>query len=183
MPSGMEATLEESGILATAEDLVGGTGLENFLPGTGEATTGDVNRTIGGGKAKTYVFGVPGEGRKFVYVFDRSSSMNDFDGRPIKAAKNQLLKSLKDLGQLHQFQIIFYNKKSRILNEHDPRILFANDQNKEMARRFVLGMEAFGGTDHMQALNLAINMRPDVIFFLTDAAEPSLNFRRISSIL
>jgi hypothetical protein len=45
----------------------------------------------GRGEARVSVFGVEGTGTKFVYLFDRSSSM---DGAPLAAAKRQLLESL-----------------------------------------------------------------------------------------
>ena len=69
-----------------------------------------------GGYARTGVFGVIGEGHKFVYVFDRSGSMDGHGGAPLAAAKAELIASLKDLGQMHQFQIIFYNEQPRIFS-------------------------------------------------------------------
>ena len=44
---------------------------------------------------ETSVFGSRGIGTKFVYVFDRSNSMNDFEGRPLAGAKRELLASLE----------------------------------------------------------------------------------------
>ena len=53
---------------------------------------------------------------------------------------------------------------------------------KDAAERFVGGITAMGGTQHLDALKLALGMAPDVIFFLTDADEPRLtdsDLRRI----
>src|SRR5262245_17102357 len=61
---------------------------------------------------ETQVFGVTGRGRKFVYVFDRSLSMQ---GAPLAAAKRELIASLGRLEDGQQFQIIFYNEKPRMM--------------------------------------------------------------------
>ena len=130
---------------------------------------------IGGG-ARTSVFGVPGEGFKFVYVFDRSGSMGGPGRSPLNAAKAELIKSLDSLGKVHQFQIIFYNERPWLFNPSGKpgRLAFANQRNKEHARRFVGSITADGATRHEDALLLAIKLQPDVIFFLTDADEPQL---------
>jgi len=126
-----------------------------------------------GGRARTRIFGVEGEGYKFVYVFDRSASMS---GSPLEAAKAQLLASLNSLEETHQFQIIFYNERPWKFNPTgDPnRMLFATERNKKLAARFVGGITADGATRHEAALLDALRLGPDVIFFLTDADEPKL---------
>ncbi len=127
-----------------------------------------------GSMARTSVYGVVGEGETFVYVFDRSGSMGGGGDSPLAAAKAQLLASLEDLGQTHRFQIIFYNQDPTIMNipPAGGSLVFATDQNKLLARRFVESIKATGGTEHESALTMALKLRPDVIFFLTDADEP-----------
>jgi hypothetical protein len=129
-----------------------------------------------GGRARTQVFGIEGEGYKFVYLFDRSGSMGGTGNSALAVAKAQLLQSLNSLERTHQFQIIFYNQRASAFNPTGAgsRLLFATDRNKELAARFVRGMTADGGTHHEDALLAAIALRPDVIFFLTDADEPRL---------
>jgi hypothetical protein len=51
---------------------------------------------------ETQFFGLSGKGSRFVYVFDRSLSMQ---GQPLAAAKRELLASLSHLERVHQFQI------------------------------------------------------------------------------
>jgi hypothetical protein len=125
----------------------------------------------GSGQASVRVFGVEGKGTKFVYVFDRSSSM---EGAPLATAKQQLIQSLESLKSVHQFHIIFFNQQMRNfdLSGGGRRIAFATDRNKNLAARFVGGITADGGTDRFPALRAAIAMNPDVIFFLTDADDP-----------
>lgn len=146
------------------------------------AATGAAGMTQGGpgrlgnvgSKARTSVYGIVGEGETFVYVFDRSGSMGGGGDSPLAAAKAQLLASLENLGQTHRFQIIFYNQDPTIMNipPAGGSLVFATDQNKLLARRFVESIDATGGTEHESALSLALKLRPDVIFFLTDADEP-----------
>lgn len=125
----------------------------------------------GDGQASVRVFGVEGKGARFVYVFDRSSSM---DGAPLAAAKQQLIQSLESLASVHQFHIIFFNQQLRHfdLGGGARRIAFASDRNKKLAARFVGGITADGGTDRLPALRAALQMHPDVVFFLTDADDP-----------
>ena len=158
---------------------------EGFGPSTGEiggggnlgldgAAPGD--RNIKGGKARTGVFGLTGEGYKFVYVFDASASMNSHQGRPLAAAKRELIGSLQSLGKLHQFQIIFYNEYETIFNPTgvQGRLFFATEENKRAAEDFIQKVTAQLATKHVPSLMTAVNMGPDVIFFLTDGEEPSL---------
>jgi len=125
----------------------------------------------GTGYAKVSVFGVEGKGSKFVYLFDRSASM---EGAALAAAKRQLLDSMKALDTIHQFHIIFFNTRTYAfkLPEGGRRTAFASDRNKHLASNFVGGVTADGGTDRVVALREAIGYAPDVIFFLTDADDP-----------
>ena len=127
----------------------------------------------GDGQTSVRVFGVEGKGTKFVYVFDRSSSM---EGAPLATAKQQLVQSLESLQSVHQFHIIFFNQQMRNfdLSDGGHRIAFATDRNKKLAARFVGGITADGGTDRFPAIRAAIAMNPDVIFFLTDADDSML---------
>ncbi len=141
------------------------------------------NRRLGG-QARTVVFGAEGEGHKFVYVFDRSGSMDGHGGAPLASAKAELLASLSHLGKTHQFQIIFYNDKPRVFNPSGVlgRLVFGTDQNKYLAKKFIGSITADGATRHEEALKIALGMAPDVIFFLTDADQPQLSPRQLARI-
>lgn len=144
------------------------------LPSAGGMTQGGASSKGGlGNEGTTSVFGAEGRGNKFVYVFDRSGSM---DGRPLAAAKQQLIKSLHDLDKLHQFAIIFYNENPQVFSPrgNGPQLVFADEQGKNLAERFVRGIIASGSTQHVDALSMALKMNPDVVFFLTDADQPQL---------
>jgi len=83
-----------------------------------------------GGKARTSLFGVVGEGYKFVYVFDRSGSMGGQGENSLQAVKKELLASLKNLDTVHQFQIVFYNQRPALFNPTGTpgRLAFATEQ-------------------------------------------------------
>jgi hypothetical protein len=136
----------------------------------------DQSRTPSG-QTRPTVFGVEGEGDKFVYVFDRSASMSENGGLPLRAAKNELLKSLEALERTQQFQIIFYNERPKIfaLYGQPGRLALGSDSVKDHARRFVNSVTAQGGTNHEDALATALRMAPDVVFFLTDGTDPAMS--------
>lgn len=143
--------------------------IRNGIDGIGDMTLNQSNAEIGG-KVTTEVFGIKGTGSRFVYVFDRSESMSDDSSRPMLAAKQQLIESIQSLHENHRFQIIFYNHQTKIFDADGiPDMYGANEEIKEKAIRFVQSVRPDGGTDHKQALLLAFDLRPDVIFFLTDA--------------
>ena len=145
-----------------------GTGLSGD-GGSGSSTGG---RGRGAGKkTKTSFFGVDGSGSSFVYVVDRSDSMNAYDAAPLRFAKRELLTSLESLNEYNQFQIVFYNDS---LSPMSRKMFFATDSDKRRATNFVKTMPGDGGTAHLPALRQALAMSPEVIFFLTDADDPSL---------
>lgn len=141
----------------------------------GNEGPGRVN--LEGGRARTGVFGITGEGFKFVYVFDSSASMSAYEGRPLRAAKRELVSSLGSLKRTHQFQIIFYNESPTIFTPTGARggLVFATELNKKSARDYVDGIQAQANTQHEPALMIAVRMQPDVIFFLTDGEDPVLS--------
>jgi hypothetical protein len=143
--------------------------------GTGQAEASPPLAAAGSPEGDSYtkvsVFGVQGTGSKFVYVFDRSASM---EGPPLAAAKRQLIESLKAIEPVHQFHIIFFNHRLRSfdITAGGNRIAFGTERNKKLAANFIGGITADGGTDRFAALRQAMALRPDVIFFLTDADDP-----------
>ena len=88
-------------------------------------------------------------------------------------ARRELIGSLRSLGSTHQFQIIFYNHKPYLFQPSGGRgrLSFGTEENKTAAAKFVRSITPAGATNHEQALVMAINLRPDVIFFLTDAGD------------
>ncbi|HUY31392.1 MAG TPA: hypothetical protein VMV69_01320 [Pirellulales bacterium] len=174
--SALPSSVETAGL--GAGDLGQATGAGKFTSGRkGPAR-------LSGGKARTKVYGVEGEGNSFVYVFDHSASMGGGGGSPLASAKRELLASLGELGDAQQFQIIFYNEKPTRMNlgRSYGGLVLADEQTKRLAERFVRGIVADGGTRHEAALEMALKLAPDVIFFLTDADEPQLSPAQLARI-
>ncbi|MEX0586027.1 MAG: VWA domain-containing protein [Pirellulales bacterium] len=152
------------------------------LSGSGIPTAASGDKGVGkkpsvGGQGSTRIFGIEGKGYKFVYVFDRSGSMSEPAGRPLAAAKAELIGSLGSLERTHQFQVIFFNHeqpRAFVATGRAGRLAFADDATKEEAVRFIRGITPSGGTDPEPALSLALRLAPDVVFFLTDGQD--LNF-------
>ena len=143
----------------------------NDAPGTSDDSGGGTRPAIPIGQARTTVFGVEGTGSRFIYVFDRSISMR---GAPLRAAKRELTASLAPLESTHQFQILFFNHRVDAFNltGAQRRIAFATDETKRRADDFIAGVTADGNTDRFGALSRSLRLRPDVVFFLTDADTP-----------
>jgi hypothetical protein len=118
----------------------------------------------------TGIFGLEASGNRFVYVFDRSASMGEPAGRPLARAKKELLASIGRLGGVQQFYVVFYNHRQHVFNASDTRqrLVFATDDNKEAARRFIGAVRPDGGTRHREAIATGLRLRPDVMFVLTD---------------
>ena len=187
LPSSSELTIDAAYNLPTQDQTASAAATEGLeSPGVQGLLLDNqpTGRAIGQG-AKTQVFGAEGTGSKFVYVFDRSASMQGFQGRPMVAAKTELINSLRDLASVHQFQIVFYNERISVfrpLASQTPRMMFGSDENKRLAEQYVRSIIPIGATRHMRALELAIGMQPDVIFLLTDAAEPRLSNRELTEL-
>jgi len=141
---------------------------------SGSAGASPSRGPAGDGNGETHVFGVPGKGTRFVYVFDRSDSM---EGARLAVAKRELIASLYALESRHQFQIIFYNEHPlamALFRGPAAQMAPADERTKRLAEQFVHGIFADGPTRHLPALEMALQMQPDVIFFLTDANEPQM---------
>lgn len=181
-----EPPVDTSSALPAAHELAGlGTGEEGPATGAGQLTGGPRRTTkVAGGLARTSVYGIEGEGNRFVYVFDRSASMGSGTGSPLASAKRELLASLAELSETNQFQIIFYNERPAAMNlgRQYGGLLFADRQSQELAEKYVRGIMADGGTRHGEAIEAALVLSPDVIFFLTDADQPELSADRLARI-
>jgi hypothetical protein len=176
LPSAAEVAVDLAGLMPAADE-----GL-NVGPGPGLPETGPSGGIRPGrdglsDQVRTAIFGASGAGSKFVYVFDRSGSMAGFGGRPLAAAQRELIASLRDLNENTQFQIVFYNEDPHPFRfrSQSPRMVWGTDEAKVAAAQFVRGIAATGGTRHWQALKMSLGLRPDVIFFLTDADEPQMS--------
>jgi hypothetical protein len=134
-----------------------------------------------GEKAQVSLFGVKAGGSKIVYVLDRSGST---EGKLLSAAKAEILASIEKIDDVHQFQLVVYNERPKAFNPAGPggQLAFGTDANRAEVKRFLSTIAADGGTDHVAALSMAIRMRPDVIFLLTDGDKPVVTAHELERI-
>ncbi|QDT16185.1 vWA domain-containing protein [Alienimonas californiensis] len=125
-----------------------------------------------GGAAKrgaTEFFGLRAEAETFVYVIDSSGSMDP--AHEFAIAKREALASLATLGPRQRFQILFFNDTVKPMSERarmEDGFYFATGFNKTLAGQFVGSVVPGGGTQPLVALEAALALKPDAIFFLTD---------------
>ncbi|MBP5620617.1 MAG: hypothetical protein J6X44_01250 [Thermoguttaceae bacterium] len=116
---------------------------------------------------------VRGSGRKFVYVLDRSDSMSWNGGEPMRRAIADAINSVNSLDPqrgANKFQIVVYNHDVETFDRGTP-LVDVNPASKARAVRYLRSLVATGGTSPEKALETGIKLRPDVVFFLTDADE------------
>ena len=135
----------------------GGAGMQADWSSFAGAGGGDA----GGGGAS--FFGLRARGGKFVFVVDRSGSMR---GAPLAAAKSELIRSVSALDRGMKFYIIFFD------SSHHPMpargLVAATEQNKRTHFAWVGGMTGSGGTNPTSATLLALSLKPDAIWLLSD---------------
>jgi hypothetical protein len=137
---------------------LGGSGSPS-LPGAGQ----------GGGAG---LLPVPPGARRVVYVIDHSVSMGLHGA--LRLALHELLASLGRLPDGTQFQVVLYNHHAETLrlNRHYDLAVLDAATRQEVAQA-VADLAASGGSDHRAALTQALNLRPDVLYLVTDGAELS----------
>jgi hypothetical protein len=134
--------------------------------GSGSGSGGGIGQGVGPG---TEFFGALEHGRSFAYVIDCSGSMATRNS--LNVAKRELLASLNQLPPDARFSVIFYNLKVRVFTDPGGQqgLMPATMSNKTRVRNQLLTVGPDGGTDHMLALRTALALKPEVVFFLTDA--------------
>lgn len=136
---------------------------------TGNGIGNGVGNGVGDGKQ---FFGIESEGKSFVYVLDCSMSMNhphDSEAKTrFKRLKLELMNSINHLKPDQEFFIIFFNHEAIAMPANG--MVSAVAENQARYLNWMQQINAVGDTDPTAALDLALRLRPDVIFFLTDGA-------------
>jgi hypothetical protein len=115
----------------------------------------------------------PVSAHKVVFVIDHSLSMGLSGALPV--AKRELLGGLAALAEDAQFAVILYNRQAEPLSlDSSAGLLAATESNRAAIARLVDQTRAEGGTDHLAALRRAVALGADVIYFVTDADEMTI---------
>ncbi|MFN0051975.1 MAG: VWA domain-containing protein [Planctomycetales bacterium] len=130
--------------------------------GTGDGSGGGSTPGLGAG-----FFGAKGEGRSFVFIVDMSSSMT---GDRFRRAVAELAKAINRLKAEQSFYVFFFNDQAVPLYDPSPAkgMQVATATNKSRASRWVRNRKPSGTTNPNMALRQALEMKPDVVFLLTD---------------
>lgn len=126
--------------------------------GTGEPGASPISATF---------FQIPCRGQTILYLIDASSSMGPNGG--FASATRELLTSIRRLDPQVRFQVIAFNSHVNFLVPALPDWLAPSAEHVELLGLALLGLQAEGRTDYRLALQKALSMRPDVLYFLTDA--------------
>jgi hypothetical protein len=153
-------------------NLVAAPGLPPTGVGAPAATPGGTRDGSGNGDGPS-ALPVGKSARSVIYVMDRSISMG-FHGA-LARARREVLGSLRRLGPATRFQVIAYNREAEPLRINGQvGLLVADADTIQQVAEAVSALRAAGGTDHGRALSRAVALRPDLIYFLTDADDVSL---------
>ncbi|MCA9294948.1 MAG: VWA domain-containing protein [Phycisphaerales bacterium] len=156
--------------VSAADVAVGDVGARPRLGGAG-AGSGDSPSLGGGGGGATF-FGISSRGTRFAYIVDRSSSMER--QQRLVVARGELIRSLRNLPDYAQFFVVFYS--TDILLPPMQRSAWLNARPSIVSRfgRWLDGVTPEGGTEPSDAFIMlfSLDVRPDVIFFLTDGEIP-----------
>ncbi len=174
--SEIEASTAESPEISLDPSLVGELnelsmkGMDSTLGGSGQSSSGE--SMLGGAGAGTSFFGVSSRGTRFAYIVDRSASMSR--QRKMLVAMQELSRSVSSLPDYSHFYIVLFS--SEIMEPPMQRGWTRARQNMvDRINNWLDMVTPGGGTEPTPAFLqvFALDVRPDVIFFLTDGEIPN----------
>ena len=125
---------------------------------------GGVRDPFGGGTRDfASFFGLQANGGRFIYVIDASASMG---GTKMDEAKAEAMRSIAALSPKQEFFIIFFNTTFRPMPAKD--LVRATPNNLQLYLDWLKQVKSGGHTNPKDAMELALTLAPDVIYFLTD---------------
>jgi len=96
-------------------------------------------------------------------VIDRSGSMS---GGRLEAAKEELIKSVRKLGEKRKFFVIFYDDYAHPMPKKT--LISGAVYNVKWLKKWLKKIEVGGGTDPTEAMQQALKLNPDTIWLLSD---------------
>jgi hypothetical protein len=124
----------------------------------------------GGGKGVGF-FGTRSRADTVVFVVDMSGSMND--GRRFDRAVDELTRSLNSLEPHQKFFVFFFNAVTMpMLNQRNAKLTPATPGNRTKVIKWIKTLQPDNDTAPEDALERALKLKPQVIYFLTDGEIP-----------
>jgi hypothetical protein len=136
--------------------------------GQGRGIGNGIGDGVGSGTGPGF-FGAPSRGTKFVYALDCSGSMAEPHSESrsrFERLKIELVNSIGTLAPDMEFFVVFFNQNSVPMPAK--KLQPATAENKRKYLEWVVRVRGGGGTDPRDALKLAFELEPDVIYLLTD---------------
>jgi len=126
---------------------------------------------IGGDKQQTAFFSIQDRADTVVFVVDMSGSMND--GHRFDRAVAELGRSLRALAPTQKFFVFFFNATTHpMLDMRSAQLLPATPDNRAKVVKWIKKLEPDADTAPEDALEQALKLQPQVIYFLTDGELP-----------
>ncbi|MCA9080844.1 MAG: VWA domain-containing protein [Planctomycetaceae bacterium] len=141
-------------------------------PFNGDAVEGTSG--LGTGAGSSQFFGLPPIGDKTVFVVDASRSMHHPHPGPartrFKRVKLELVRTIGQMQPEQQFFLIFFNDQAVPMPAS--QMVSATPGARQMYLNWMVGVDADGKTNPVQALLIAMQLKPDTIYLLTDGDIP-----------
>jgi hypothetical protein len=126
---------------------------------------------IGADKKETVFFGTGARSDTVVFVVDMSGSMND--GRRFDRAVDELVRSLNAMVPTQKFFVFFFNGETHpMLGMHSAELMTATPANRAKVVKWIKTLQPDADTAPEEALERALKLKPQVIYFLTDGEIP-----------
>jgi hypothetical protein len=124
----------------------------------------------GGGKGVGF-FGTRARADSVIFIVDMSGSM---EGHRFDRAVEELIHSLSLLQPTQKFFIFFYNGVTYpMFEQRNSKLLPATSGNRAKAAKWIKAFRPEGDTAPEDAIERALKMKPQVIYFLTDGEIPN----------
>ena len=130
----------------------------------------------GSGGVGTGMFNGVRDGESFAYVVDASGSMS---GNRMKRVLEELQGSVNSLAETHRFFVVFFNKNTYAMMwpNIEKRLVIADRRNKDRVLGWAFTVQPQEVTEPQRALRMALDLKPDIVFFLTDGDIPEETLR------
>jgi hypothetical protein len=148
-------------------------------PGNPAVPGGTGPGSEGNGSGGTTFFQIGSPGRSVVFVLDRSLSMGLHGA--FERARAELLNSLHHLPANVQVQVLAYNHQEPHFLLTPEQLLPADIPVINLFAQAIADLMPNGSTHHVNALRRALLLKPDVIYFVTDADD--LNLGDVAAII
>ncbi|QEF96604.1 hypothetical protein Mal15_06320 [Stieleria maiorica] len=119
------------------------------------------------GGARGSFFGIEAVGQDFVYIVDRSGSMN---GVRYRRAIDELTRSIRELREDQRFFVLLFSSSSTPMfnGVQSMDMMQATAENKERLEDWLATIGTGGGTNPNSSLRTALRMNPNAVFMLSD---------------